>query len=184
MLHDTTLSIDGRHPEHAAGWTEERVELLKTLWSEGKSASEIAAILKGGLTRNGVLGKIHRLKLDKRVTVSIRAETATGGNGSAGKHRGIVDAARKARTKGQPKAAAISHRMTMGELKPPKPLPIPKDLPEISARRRLIDLGAHECRYCTGDPLTADHSFCGRPVKAGTSWCEKHYAVVFPRRVP
>ena len=71
----------------------------------------------------------------------------------------------------------------MGELKPPKPLPIPDDLPELSARRRLIDLSAHECRYCTGDPLTADHSFCGEPVKPGTSWCEKHYAVVFPRRV-
>ena len=183
MLQDTTPSFDGRRTEHAAGWTDARVELLKALWLEGKSASQIAAILKGGVTRNGVIGKINRLKLDKRSTVSMRATKATGSNGSAGKYRGVVNAARKARTQGQPKAAAISHRLTMGELKPPKPLPIPDDLPELSARKRLIDLGAHECRYCTGDPLTADHSFCGQPVKEGTSWCEAHYAIVFPRRV-
>lgn len=43
MLHDTTPSSYGRRPEHAAGWTEERIELLKTLWNEGKGASEIGA---------------------------------------------------------------------------------------------------------------------------------------------
>lgn len=177
MLHDTTSSSYGRHPEHAAGWTDDRIERLKALWHEGKSASEIAAILGGGLSRNGVIGKIHRLKLDKRAKPSVKAVKAKGGNGRAGKDRGIVQAARKARAK----ASTVTLRPPMTDLKPPKPLPIPKDLPELSARRRLIDLGAHECRYCTGDPLTADHSFCGEPVKPGASWCEKHYAVVFTR---
>ena len=46
-------------------WTDERVELLKKLWNEGLSASQIAAQL-GGVSRNAVIGKVHRLKLSGR----------------------------------------------------------------------------------------------------------------------
>lgn len=49
-------------------WTDERVALLKRLWGEGKSAAEIAKALGGGLTRNAVIGKAHRLKLSNRVS--------------------------------------------------------------------------------------------------------------------
>src|SRR5664279_616210 len=48
------------------GWTEERVELLKKLWMEGFSASQIAGELGEGVTRNAVIGKVHRLKLSGR----------------------------------------------------------------------------------------------------------------------
>ena len=47
-------------------WTDERVELLKKLWTEGLSASQIAAELGGGVTRNAVIGKVHRLNLAGR----------------------------------------------------------------------------------------------------------------------
>jgi len=49
-------------------WTDERVELLKKLWTEGHSASQIAARLGMGVTRNAVIGKVHRLNLSGRVT--------------------------------------------------------------------------------------------------------------------
>ncbi len=48
-------------------WTDERVALLKRLWGEGKTAAEIASEL-GGVTRNAVIGKAHRLKLSNRVS--------------------------------------------------------------------------------------------------------------------
>ena len=51
------------------GWTDERVELLKKLWAEGLSASQIAGRL-GGVTRNAVIGKVHRLGLSGRATSS------------------------------------------------------------------------------------------------------------------
>ena len=47
-------------------WTDERVELLKKLWNQGLSASQIAAELGGGVTRNAVIGKVHRLGLSGR----------------------------------------------------------------------------------------------------------------------
>ncbi len=49
----------------AVTWTDERVELLKRLWGEGLSASQIAAEI-GGVTRNAVIGKVHRLGLSGR----------------------------------------------------------------------------------------------------------------------
>ena len=49
-------------------WTDERVEMLKKLWSEGLSASQIAAQL-GNVTRNAVIGKVHRLKLAQPIFI-------------------------------------------------------------------------------------------------------------------
>ena len=54
------------------GWTDERVELLKKLWQDGLSASQIAKQL-GGVTRNAVIGKVHRLGLSGRATPSAAA---------------------------------------------------------------------------------------------------------------
>src|SRR5918999_5304444 len=51
--------------ERPMNWTDERVELLKKLWADGLSASQIAAEL-GGITRNAVIGKVHRLGLSGR----------------------------------------------------------------------------------------------------------------------
>jgi len=67
------------------GWTEERVELLKKLWADGLSASQIAAEL-GGITRNAVIGKVHRLGL------SGRAKSPS----SSGPRRGRTRRARRA----------------------------------------------------------------------------------------
>jgi len=54
-------------------WTDERIDLLKRLWGEGQSASQIAGQL-GGVTRNAVIGKVHRLKLDSRLKSATAAE--------------------------------------------------------------------------------------------------------------
>ena len=56
-------------------WTDERVELLKKLWGEGQSASQIAKEL-GGVTRNAVIGKVHRLGLSNRASSSSKTETS------------------------------------------------------------------------------------------------------------
>jgi GcrA cell cycle regulator len=55
-------------------WTDERVELLKKMWGEGQSASQIAKEL-GGVTRNAVIGKVHRLGLSNRTSGAANPET-------------------------------------------------------------------------------------------------------------
>src|SRR6476646_6714836 len=64
----------GRSGRPKMGWTDERVELLKKLWQDGLSASQIAKQL-GGVTRNAVIGKVHRLGLSGRATPSKPART-------------------------------------------------------------------------------------------------------------
>lgn len=52
---------------------------------------------------------------------------------------------------------------------------------DVTRRLGLMDIGAHDCRWIDGDPL-AEHSFCGKPVKEGSSWCPEHHKRVFPGR--
>lgn len=159
MLHDTTGSAS--HPEHAAGWTKDRVERLKALWTDGKSASEIMAILGGGVTRSGVIGKVHRLKLPGRKT-DVRPKPK-------------ADDSRPARRNGnagQPKAAAIRHRIAVQM--PVEPLPIEEGV-DVTHLLGLQQLNDHVCRWPIGDPLLPDFGFCGDPTKAGSKYCPKHH---------
>ena len=64
-------------------WTDERVETLKKMWAEGQSASQIAKEL-GGVTRNAVIGKVHRLGLSNRVVGAAACRTPGGGPGGPG----------------------------------------------------------------------------------------------------
>src|SRR5262245_31076222 len=58
--------LENRHNKFDSGWTEARVELLRQLWTEGFSASQIANKFNRAFTRSAVLGKVHRLKLEAR----------------------------------------------------------------------------------------------------------------------
>ena len=62
---DSAITYRERRRDNGMNWTDERVEKLKRLWSEGLSASQIAAQL-GGVSRNAVIGKAHRLGLKSR----------------------------------------------------------------------------------------------------------------------
>jgi GcrA cell cycle regulator len=75
-------------------WTEDRIELLKKLWDGGQSASQIAEELSGGITRNAVIGKAHRLGLKARPS-PVKSETSP---------RKAVQASVKAATKAAPPA--------------------------------------------------------------------------------
>ena len=57
-------------------WTDERVEILTKMWAEGNSASQIAKEL-GGVTRNAVIGKVHRLGLSNRATTNTASKSDT-----------------------------------------------------------------------------------------------------------
>ncbi|TYO91210.1 GcrA family cell cycle regulator [Oceanicella actignis] len=100
-------------------WTDERVEALKTMWAEGKSASQIAKAL-GGVTRNAVIGKVHRLGLSNRAAAKPAAEPA--------------------RERPEPKAerapkAAPKAKPAEAEAPAAQPAPAPQPAPEPAAAR-------------------------------------------------
>lgn len=186
------LDTPNTHSGHP--WTDEAIAKLKELWGAGKSASECARILDIGVSRSAVIGKVHRLNLSKRDN-SIRAKPPAHRNRAPKAVRRsrsqILEDARtrsnfqhKAQrphgNKGQPKANAIVAKAVTSKKVAPLILPVPTGLPDVTERIGLMDLGRNDCRYCNGDPMTADHSFCGRPVRPGSSWCPDHHRRVFP----
>jgi GcrA cell cycle regulator len=117
-------------------WTDERVETLKTMWAEGKSASQIAKEL-GGITRNAVIGKVHRLGLSNRIGGLGGAEDAEALDEVEGPVSGEVeiggeddalspDAPGAAEAAREPAAAPEAQAEPQPGLAPrPKPAPVP-----------------------------------------------------------
>jgi GcrA cell cycle regulator len=180
-------------------WTDERVELLKKMWGEGQSASQIAKEL-GGVTRNAVIGKVHRLGLSNR----------SGGGGSTAK----ADAKAKpeAKAKPAPKAAkkpadpapkpapepkiearpaptpARKQIIPAGQPLPPQPsaneidpaaLAKVSEIEKKAKKLTLMELTERTCKWPVGDPATEDFWFCGLPVQQGKPYCEAHVGVAF-----
>ena len=157
-------------------WTDERVETLKKLWAEGLSASQIAGRL-GGVTRNAVIGKVHRLGLSGRATTS-RMKT----------HRPrtrMASAKRIARTRlpgiGNPAFRALYQPEGDGYVPPVEELVIP-----LAERKTIQTLTENHCRWPIGDPQTSDFHFCGKGKVPGLPYCEFHARRAFqppqPRR--
>jgi GcrA cell cycle regulator len=141
-----------------SSWTDDRVEILTKLWRDGRSASAIAREL-GGVTRNAVIGKVHRLGL------SGRARPARPGSRRA-------RTPRPERRLSRPRALAVPM---------PAPTPTPADalapLPVIGLAD-MRSVGRHACRWPIGDPLAPGFSVCGRPVERG-AYCAPHGALAY-----
>jgi GcrA cell cycle regulator len=189
-------------------WTDERVETLKRMWGEGQSASQIAKEL-GGVTRNAVIGKVHRLGLSNRAggkededegvaappqaAHPARPEPAAARPDPAPR----PEAARPAAPAAPAAAAPVSNVTQLPVRKPiipaGQPLPPQPSLNEISpealasvrevekrARKlTLMELTERTCKWPIGDPATDDFWFCGLPSLPGKPYCEAHVGVAF-----
>jgi GcrA cell cycle regulator len=135
-------------------WTDERVTLLKKLWGEGKTAAEIAKAL-GGVTRNAVIGKAHRLNLSNRVS-PIQQNN---------KKPQAVRSQVQAQQPSQPaqRAAAKSAQAA-------------NDMPKRETGKRipLLHLKGNMCRWPMGDPREKNFGFCGESSIAGLPYCADH----------
>lgn len=164
-------------------WTDERVELLKKLWGEGLSASQIARQL-GGVTRNAVIGKVHRLKL------SGRAKTTTSPN-RAKKTSTSVEEIQRTRTNATSQLRTRPVVMGNNALKPEMLLDGAAELryhtaqePNIlvmptSRKLSLVQLGERTCRWPVGDPMLADFHFCGNEPREASPYCSYHSKLAF-----
>ncbi len=162
-------------------WNDERVEMLRKLWSEGLSASQIAAQL-GGVSRNAVIGKVHRLKLSSRG----RAAAAPARPKKVAKPPVAAP-----KTGGRTTTMVRSMPMSVGatalqvqfdaEYVPqvtmraqPENVVVP-----ISRRLRLVELTERTCKWPNGDPLSEDFSFCGNDPAETGPYCKYHSKLAF-----
>ena len=134
-----------------SGWSETRVTTLSQLWRDGLSASQIAKQL-GGVTRNAVIGKVHRLGLSGRAAASAPARAPRTATPRPTRPRRVALAAPAVR---KPPVLAYA--------------PAPEG-PGLIGDMAL--LGAHVCKWPIGDPKSPDFSFCGR--QADGRYCAAH----------
>ena len=147
-------------------WTDERVELLKKLWGEGLSASQIAGRL-GSVTRNAVIGKVHRLGLSGRATTS-RLKSHRPRARIANAKRGPAVKSRFAQI-GNPALRALYQPDAEPYVPPAEELEIP-----LAERKTIQTLVECSCRWPIGDPQMADFHFCGKNKVPGLPYCEFH----------
>ncbi|WP_279481009.1 GcrA family cell cycle regulator [Aureimonas sp. SK2] len=187
-------------------WTDERIDLLKQLWGEGLSASQIASQL-GGVTRNAVIGKVHRLKLDSRLKAPAALETVA-----------APRAARPVLVEAMPEAApppralpaappvvavapvAVPPQRTarpatlgatalkieieaeeqeealVGRVEVPHG---PGEVVPISRNLTLTQLSDRTCKWPLGDPLSAEFRFCGNHAPDASPYCQYHARIAF-----
>lgn len=138
-------------------WTDERVELLKKLWSEGRTASQIAGELSNGITRNAVIGKVHRLGLPGRV---------------------------KAPSMSMPRPRAPKPRINRPMMRGANALALaPRPIEDVAVLLSnpvtIIDLRESMCKWPLGDPTTPEFRYCGAASPVGVSYCTFHSHVAY-----
>jgi GcrA cell cycle regulator len=163
-------------------WTDERVERLTKLWADGLSASQIAALL-GGVTRNAVIGKVHRLNLPgraksggataartKRVAAPPRQPATTTARVAPAPQRSVArgGAAPAVREDMETDAFALQ------EIRPAMDVVVP-----MARRLVLTELTERTCKWPIGDPMHDDFHFCGGDSEESTPYCKYHAKLAF-----
>ncbi|MGL4263736.1 MAG: GcrA family cell cycle regulator [Afipia sp.] len=149
-------------------WTDDRVEQLKKLWEAGLSASQIAAEL-GTITRNAVIGKVHRLGLSGR---------AKSPSSAAPRQRKVRPAQHMMRisrpvSRGN---TALAHAFEVEA--EPDPIAYDNVVP-MSQRLSLLELNESTCHWPVGDPGSADFFFCGGKALTSLPYCAHHSRVAY-----
>lgn len=153
-------------------WTDEAVEELKKMWDKGMTTGQIAKVL--GVTKNSIIGKVHRLCLTARPSPIKKSTNSEKKDTKPAKTE--KNTTKKAKTTA-PKAEKVKEvviekkeEVTKVETPTIEELNIP-----------LIKLDNHTCRWPLGDPRDEDFCFCGKKIKTGQTYCEEHSAVAYVR---
>jgi GcrA cell cycle regulator len=162
--------------EATMSWTDERVEQLRQHWLEGKSASQIAALLGHGLTRNAVIGKVHRLGLAGRAKSPNSAAPRPRASSQQAVHRAPP-----------PRPATVPPRVVRGAtalaIAPQaeaeaEPQAYDGVVLPMSLRVTIVELKESMCRWPLGDPASPDFRYCGSTAASGP-YCAHHARLAY-----
>ena len=177
-------------------WTEQRIEMLRKLWGQGQTASQIATLL-GGVTRSAVIGKAHRLGLTGRPSPIKRdgAEGAAPRRKSGGQRRqqpalapmpaprhaapaGLAAATAPvaAAPKAEPRYAAPASDLA----EPRAEVPVAPKAP--ATPRTAAHAGSKSCSWPVGDPKQPGFHFCGESAEPGRPYCAHHCGIAYHRK--
>ncbi len=151
-------------------WTDERVELLRQHWTEGKSASQIAGLLGHGLTRNAIIGKVHRLGLAGRAKAP--GSSAPRPRPAQAPRPQAVRPAPQPRVHGAT-ALAMAPAQVEDEAEALESVVLP-----MSLRVTIVDLRETMCKWPLGDPTSPEFRYCGSTCANGP-YCAHHSRMAY-----
>jgi len=151
-------------------WNDERVELLKNLWVNGLSASQIAIEL-GGITRNAVIGKVHRLGLSGRT----KAPPTSAPRPRKPRPSPHVMRVSRPATRGNT-ALATLHSYDLDIEAGPQ---LVENIVPIGQRCTLLELSEGKCRWPVGDPGSPEFFFCGGKPLESLPYCGYHSRLAY-----
>lgn len=181
-------------------WTEQRIDMLRKLWGQGQTASQIATLL-GGVTRNAVIGKAHRLGLTGRPSPIKRegADAATPRRKPAAAQRrqqpsvAAMPPARHVTTStSQPAMSGTTVESDFAAAAPAQAAAFTEARTETrapqmptsraSAPRASAQAGSKSCSWPVGDPKQPGFHFCGDAAEAGRPYCAHHCGIAYHRK--
>ena len=157
-------------------WTDEIVEQLKKHWMEGKSASQIAGLLGNGMTRNAVIGKVHRLGLAGRAKTPSSGAARPRRAAPPPAHRvaGLRPGSAAPRIVRGATALAIAPQ-ALAEVDEPE---FESVVVPMSLRVTIVELKESMCRWPLGDPADSEFRYCGSPTASGP-YCAYHAGLAY-----
>jgi GcrA cell cycle regulator len=154
-------------------WTDERVEYLKKLWNDGLSASQIAGEL-GGVTRNAVIGKVHRLGLSGRAKAPSISTPRV--RKAAPRQQTMRTVSMTTMSRGN---TALAHQVQPVVQYQVETRPMEEVVVPMSRRVQIMELKEAMCKWPIGDPTQSDFVFCGADCNFGTPYCTYHSSVAY-----
>lgn len=192
-------------------WTDERIERLKEFWTKGMTASQIADEL-GGVSRNAVIGKAHRLGLQSRPSPvkaneaapetqseqaeAVPQEEARPAPRAKAKHEAAPaqEAPEREAPAAEPRIVSVGPggflRQAPNEQQAPIPPAPPRRLvpakpsADVADKTSLLDLNERICKWPVGHPGEPDFHFCGKPSNPGFPYCLDHCGVAYQAQLP
>jgi GcrA cell cycle regulator len=148
-------------------WTDEAVEELKKMWDKGMTTGQIAKVLN--VTKNSIIGKVHRLCLTARPSPIKKSNKTT-------EEKKATSAKKAEKTTKAKSCTPAPKKLEQAPIKEEVKLVVPAP-DEINIP--LVKLDNHTCRWPMGDPRDEDFCFCGKRIKTGQTYCEEHAAIAY-----
>ena len=166
-------------------WDDNSIKMLQKLWDKGLSTTEIAK--KMNVSKNSVVGKVHRLCLKARPSPIKKKENETA------EEQEVI-------TVEQVTAEETTEEVLVEEIKV-TPAEKADEKNVVSAKKgeqkkesakankkakyiKLVELDSHTCRWPIGDPRDEDFCFCGKKVHAGQTYCDEHSQIAYVKALP
>lgn len=165
-------------------WTDEMIDNLTKMWQQGLTTNEIAKAL--GVSKNSIVGKVHRLNLDARPSPIKKKEEITKTKKLPSKEK-IKSKVSVKQTPSKPVQEQTSIIKKEASVEEEQVKIEPKLSPNPTYHKntciKLADLDSHTCRWPIGDPRDDNFCFCGRHVKSGQTYCEEHAAIAYVKPI-